>query len=234
MTESSITAPPTAERLYAGLEAAAKGNKQRMGTLYRLKKACDALVAAGRDFALRDIEAYCKGTFKKGPNAQSLSNDKSLRAYVDARRAEADLRRRGRPRSPLDQDIESIADPDLRSRMRMLAEDYRLTQKRFRILTEGLAKLDPPLDLDQLLRSGKPAAAIAHDSGAGTSIVIDAGQIEALDRMLVTLRDVEKLNRAGLMIDAGDVVGRGLRETVFEDRDIALLEHLLAALRNSQ
>lgn len=227
----AATISPTAEALYAALEVAAKDNKQRMGTLYRLKQACDALVATGRDFALRDIEMYCKATFGKGPNAQSLSNDKALRAYVESRRAEADLRRRGRPRSPLDQDIESIADPDLRSRMRVLVENYRLTQKQFRILTESLAKLSPPLDLDRMLRGSDMPAAVAADT---TSSGIDHAQLEALDRMVTTLRDVEKLNRAGLTIDEGDVIGRGLRETVAEDRDIALLEQLLATLRRSR
>ncbi|AVM73192.1 hypothetical protein MSR1_06840 [Magnetospirillum gryphiswaldense MSR-1] len=100
--------------------------EQGVGTLHRLKQACDALVASGKDFALKDIEAYCKVTFSKGPNAQSISNDKALRAYVDARRGEADLVRRGKARSPLDQDIEAIPDLDLRSRMRLLAEDFCL------------------------------------------------------------------------------------------------------------
>lgn len=220
---------PTAEALFAGLEAAARDNKQRMGTLYRLKQACDTLAATGKEFALRDIETYCKTTFGKGPNAQSLSNDKALRAYVEARRAEADGRRRGRPRSPLDQDVESIADPDLRSRMRVLVEDYRLTRKRFRILTESLAKLTPSLDLDRVLRGGEVSA--AKDVASST---IDHRQLEALGRVISTLRDVEKLNRAGLMIDDGDVVGRGLREPVAVNRDIALLEQLLATLRSLQ
>ena len=91
-----------AEVLYKGLATAASSNAQRLGTLHRLKQACDALVAGGKDFSLKDIEAYCKETFSKGPNAQSISNDKALRAYVDSRRGEADLARRGKPRSPLD------------------------------------------------------------------------------------------------------------------------------------
>ena len=33
----------------------------------------------------------------------------------------------------------------------------------------------------------------------------------------------------GLDVDAGDIIGRGLRETVAEERDIALLETLLSA-----
>ncbi|NFV79071.1 hypothetical protein [Magnetospirillum aberrantis] len=111
----------------------------------------------------------------------------------------------------------------------MLVEDYRLTRKRFRILTESFAKLTPSLDLDRMLRGGEVFA--ATDIASST---IDRRQLEALDRVISTLRDVEKINRAGLMIDDGDVVGRGLRETIAEDRDIALLEQLFATLRSLQ
>lgn len=227
MTYTAVTTTsPMSGDLYAALEAAANGNKQRMGTLHRLKQACDVLVGAGKDFSLRDIEAYCKVTFSKGPNAQSLSNDKGLRAYVDSRRSEADLQRRGKPKSPLDQDIESIPDPDLRSRMRMLVEEYRLTQKRFRILREGLTKLNPPLDMDGLVKGRELAMPTILPTGAN----VEGRQIDALRRVVTTLRDVAKLNRAGLQVECGDVVGRGLRETLAEDRDIALLGSLLVAL----
>jgi len=222
-----IAAAPSAIALYEGLVAAANGNSQRLGTLYRLKQACEALVADGRDFSLKDIEAYCKTTFSKGPNAQSISNDRRLRAYVDACRSEAELIRRGRPRSPLDQDIEAIPDMDLRSRMRVLVEYYRLIQKRFRILTEALAKLELPVDLDALLRGErKPATSVGSTLGP----VADADQVAALKRLVGFLRDPERLRRAGLDVDGGDVIGRGLRESVADARDIALLETLLAAL----
>lgn len=222
-----IAAAPSAIALYEGLVVAANGNSQRLGTLYRLKQACEALVAGGRDFSLKDIEAYCKTTFSKGPNAQSISNDRGLRAYVDARRSEAELIRRGRPRSPLDQDIEAIPDMDLRSRMRVLVEDYRLIQKRFRILTEALAKLELPVDLDALLRGErKPATSVGSTLGP----VADADQVAALKRLVGFLHDPERLRRAGLDVDGGDVIGRGLRESVADARDIALLETLLAAL----
>lgn len=219
----------TAAALYDGLMAAANGNGQRLGTLHRLKQACDALVAGGKDFALKDIEAYCKATFSKGPNAQSISNDKALRAYVDARRGEADLVRRGKARSPLDQDIEAIPDLDLRSRMRLLAEDYRLQQKRFRILTEGLAKLTPPLDLGVLLSGGHPAAGAQTPAALNAHVTGD--QLAALGRVVGFFLDAERVRRAGLDVDGGDVIGRGLRETVAEGRDITLLENLLSALK---
>lgn len=229
MTQSFKTPKgPTAMALYEGLTASANGNAQRLGTVHRLKLACDALVAGGKDFSLKDIEAYCKATFSKGPNAQSISNDKGLRVYVVARRGEADLARRGKPRSPLDQDIEAIADLDLRSRMRLLAEDYRLVQKRFRIITEALARLNPPLDLNVLLGGGSPAAQSATPTALSACVADD--QVAALRRVVCFFRDAERVRRAGLDVDAGDVIGRGLRETVVEGRDIALLETLLSSL----
>ena len=219
----------TAAALYDGLMAAANGNGQRLGTLHRLKQACDALMAGGKDFALKDIEAYCKVTFSKGPNAQSISNDKALRAYVDARRSEADLVRRGKARSPLDQDIEAIPDLDLRSRMRLLVEDYRLQQKRFRILTEGLTKLTPPLDLGALLSGCHPAAEARTPVALNARVTDD--QVAALGRVVGFFLDAERVRRAGLNVDGGDVIGPGLRETVAEGRDITLLETLLSALK---
>ena len=225
MTYSSDS--PTTAALYEDLVAAAKGNSQRLGTLFRLKQACEALVAGGKDFSLKDIEAYCKKTFSKGPNAQSISNDKSLRVYVDACRSETDLARRRKSRSPLDQDIEAISDLDLRSRMRLLAEDYRLVQKRFRILTEALIKLNPPLDLDALLQ-GKHQPAIAH--GAALTAMVTADQVAALKRLVTFLRDPGRLRRAGLDYDSGDIIGRGLRETVAGARDVTLLKTLLDTL----
>ncbi len=229
MTQSFHTPTDlTATALYEGLTAAANGNAQRLGTVHRLKQACDALVAGGKDFSLKDIETYCKATFSKGPNAQSISNDKGLRVYVLARRGEADLARRGKPRSPLDQDIEAIADLDLRSRMRLLAEDYRLVQKRFRIITEALAKLNPPMDLDVLLGGRSPAAQSATPAALSARVADD--QVAALRRVVCFFRDAKRVRRAGLDVDGGDVIGRGLRETVVEGRDIALLETLLSSL----
>jgi hypothetical protein len=207
--------------------AAANGNSQRLGTLHRLKQACEAMLANGKDFSLKDIESYCKDTFGKGPNSQSISNDKGLRAYVDACRKETDLVRHCKPRSPLDQDIEAIPDLDLRSRMRLLAEDYRLVQKRFRILTEALAKLTPPLDLNALLRGEKQPVAGGSPSRAAMAAV---DEVAALKRLVEFLKDPERLRRAGLEISGGDIIGRGLRETVSDARDLALLESLLAVL----
>lgn len=54
--------------------------------------------------------------------------------------------------------------------------------------------------------------------------------VAALKRLVGFRRDPERLRRAGLDVDGGDVIGRGLRESVADARDIALLETLLAVL----
>lgn len=227
MTPGAGETHPTADSILQQLQAAAEGNKQRMGTLHRLVQACRALAAKGSDFSLRDIEAYCKTTFSKGPNAQTISNDKALRAYVDALRNEANLQRRGRAKSSLDQDVEAITNPDLRSRMRVMVEDCRLVQKRFRILTEALSKLNPPLDVGFLL-SGKRALGAQPLFANNTSVSSD--QVEALTRLTRLLRDEQRIRRAGLNLDEGDIVGKGFRETLISRTDIAYLESLATAL----
>ena len=69
----------------------------------------------------------------------------------------------------------------------------------------------------EVLYKGLATAAIPED------------QVAALRRVVGFFRDAERVRRAGLDVDAGDIIGRGLRETVAEERDIALLETLLSA-----
>ena len=152
------------------------------------------------------------------------SNDQSLRDYVNARRNECNLQHRAKSRSSLDQDVDTIPDLDLRIRIRLLVEDSRMAQKRFRILTQALGKLKPALDLDTLFTNDK-----ATESQGQTSQV-SREQIDALQRLLSILRDPERLRRAGLEIDSGDIIGQGLRETVVETQDIELLQMLLKVL----
>lgn len=211
-------------QLYDILKTKAQGNQQRTGSLHRLKQACDALVAAGTYFTLRDIEVYCQTRFKKGPNAQSISNDQSLRDYVYARRNECNLQHRTKSRSSLDHDVDAIPDLDLQIRIRLLVEKYRITQKRFRILTQALGKLKPALDLDTLFMDEKATESL------GKTSQVSRDQIDALQRVLSVLCDPERLRRAGLEVDSGDIIGQGLRETVVEAQDIELLQMLLKVL----
>lgn len=228
MTNSQADPNETAQKLYEDLQFNAQGNKQRLGTLHRLKQACDALSAKQKPFSLKDIETYCKITFEKGPNAQTISNDTGLRSYVSARKNELDVSTRKKSRYPLDNDIEEIPDIDLRSRMRILAESNRTLEKKLRIITNALMKLNPPLDLDAMFR-GDPVTNFKSQSKLANPITPD--QIDALARIVATLQDHERLRRAGLEISDGDVIGRGLRELITTAQDISQLETLLAALR---
>lgn len=218
--------PTTAAAIYMSLEELGRGNKQRMGTLFRAKQACDSFVSNGKDFTLRDIEDYCRNTFGKGPNAQSISNDKFLRAYIDARRGEIGLKRK-KSRSSLSSDIEEINDIDLRIRMRLLVEDHQQTQKRLRILTEALSKLIPPLDLDLIL-TGKNRVSLIEKIEPHASL--DNMQLRALQRLVNILKNEEQIRRMGLDVDMGDVISRGLRETFIDAGDIQLLRKLLLVI----
>ena len=227
MTKDINPTAPTAADIYNNLEIAASGKKQRIDTLHRLKNACDMLVESGKDFSLRDIEDYCKKTFNKGPNAQSISNDGSLRAYADSRRKEADLTRRGKYRSPLNQEVENIPDLDLRSRMRLIVADYNLVKKQYRILTEALSKPNPAMNLDMLYQ-GK-----AQDKLAPTTTTdekINSEHLGALSQLVAILGDQKFLHRIGLDTDSGSVISRGLRETFINMNDIKLLNNLLVIL----
>ena len=201
--------------------------KQRKGTLDRLVHACDALCARGRSFTLRELEKHCLTVFGKGPNAQTVSNDNGLRTYVEARRTEVGVKKTPRQRSELAYDIENISDPTVRSRMRLLAEDYRLVKKRLRLLTESLSKLSPPLNLDEIF-SDKSNTTLVKKSN--DSSLASQSEIHALETVIAVLLDDVRVRRAGLDMDESDIVTKGLRETFIAGKDISLLSGFLAKL----
>lgn len=217
---------PSATTLLKSLRAVAM-TKQRISTLDRLVRACDVLCTAGKDFTLRELEEYCRDTFGKGPNAQTVSNDQGLRAYVEARKNEMGVKNSPKPNSALNHDIESIPDLNVRSRIRLLAEDYRLTKKRLRILNESLRELSPPLDLDDLFCINGKSKSVQNDK---VDPIASSAEIVALETITSFLIDGGRLRRAGLDVDDGDIVSRGLRETIITAKDLNLLANLLAKL----
>ena len=126
-SEAPAAEAGTSATLLAGLEKAALGDARRLGTLDRLRRACDHLAGEGRHLlSLRDIEMHCRSAFGAGPRAQTISNDRALHAYVEARRRAIASPGNRKPTGTLDQGVEEILDPDLRARMRVLVEEYRL------------------------------------------------------------------------------------------------------------
>jgi hypothetical protein len=223
----ALTEAGTSAALFAALEEAAAGDARRLGTLDRLRQSCDHLVAGGSRLSLSDIEAHCRSAFQAGPRAQTISNDKGLLAYVEARRsAIASLQNRKRA-GTLDQGVEEILDPDLRARMRVLVEEYRLLRERQRILTHGLARLHPPLDLEAILL-GRPS--VGSESTAARCGRATAAQAAALQGLVEVLCDTAKLGRLGLETDHGDIVGRGMKETLIDDKHLRLLQALVQIL----
>ncbi|MEA2728054.1 MAG: hypothetical protein QOF70_2529 [Acetobacteraceae bacterium] len=217
----------TSAALLVALEEAASGDTRRLATLDRLRQACDHLVAARHHLSLRDIETHCRSAFNAGPRAQTISNDKGLHAYVEARRSDIVNTEQRKPAGTIGQAVEEIIDSDLRARMRVLVEEYRLLRDRYSILTRGLARLYPPLDLDVVLLGRHR---IVGASNVGQSARVTVAEVEALQQLVAVLRDSERLGRLGLESDHGDIVGRGMKETLIEDAQLRLLEALIRTL----
>ncbi len=213
--------------LLTALSDAAGADERRLGTLDRLHRACDHLVEAGRCFSLRDIENYCRSAFGAGPRAQSISNDSGLHAYVEARRREAAFPQRRKPMGTLDRSVEEIPEPDIRARMRALVEEHRVLRKRHHILTQGLAHLSPPLDLDAVFAGKRDSNAVTT---SGQRIEVTGEQVRALRGLIAALHDPIRLQRLGLEVDAGDLVGRGMREMLIGQKQLEALDALLKAL----
>lgn len=221
----------TAAALLATLVEAAHDDERRLGTLDRLRRACDHFAGEGRRFSLRDVEAHCRSIFGAGPRAQTISNDAGLHAYVEARRREVAFPRRRRSAGTLDSGVEEIPDPDLRARMRALVEEHRLLRERHRVLIRGLACLSPPLDLDAVLCGAGHGNFLPTE---GRPAEINHEQVQALRELVSVLRDPACLSRIGLEVDGGDVVGRGMRETLIEESKLKLLEALVERWKGSR
>jgi len=217
----------TSAALLVALEEAASGDTRRLATLDRLRQACDHLVDDRHHLSLRDIETHCRSAFNAGPRAQTISNDKGLHAYVEARRNDIVNTEQRKPAGTIGQAVEEIIDSDLRARMRVLVEEYRLLRDRYSILTRGLARLYPPLDLDVVLL-GQHRVTGASTVGHSTRVTV--AEVGALQQLVAVLRDSERLGRLGLQSDHGDIVGRGMKETLIEDTHLRLLEALIRTL----
>jgi hypothetical protein len=217
----------TSAALLVALEEVASGDTRRLATLDRLRQACDYLVSEKRDLSLRNIETYCLSAFDAGPRAQTISNSKGLHAYVEARRSDIIKVAQRKPGGTIGQAVEEIIDPDLRARMRVLVEEYRLLQDRYRLLTRGLARLYPPLDLDAVLLGRHEVNGI---STVGPRARATVAQVRALQELVAVLCDPERLGRLGLESDHCDVVGRGMKETLIEGTHLRLLEALIKTL----
>ena len=217
----------TSTALLAALEVAASGDSRRLATLDRLRQACDHLGGENHQLSLREIETHCRSAFNAGPRAQTISNDKGLHAYVEARRSEIANTAKRKPAGTIERAVEEIVEPDLRARMRGLVEEHRLLRDRHRILTRGLARLSPPLDLDVLLLGRH------RMDGSATiprSTRVTVAEIGALQELVAVLRDLERVGRLGLESDHGDIVGRGMKETLIEYAQLQLLVQLTKTL----
>lgn len=211
-----------AENLFKDMVQIANNGKQRLGTLARLKEACDVLVSQGKDFTRNDIQIYCKRTFNMGPNAQTIYNDKSLDRYVEARKSEATLRKRRKAPVSLQQQIESIEDLELKSHLRVLYDDRITLRKKLEMISSALANLNPPLDLEFIF-TGRSAPELKRETNI---MAVDERYKIALSHVLKQLLENSTVVRFGLDVDDGDIVSRGMRETLISKVELDLLSEL--------
>ncbi|WP_157646952.1 hypothetical protein [Burkholderia ubonensis] len=224
------------DAIFAMLLADAKSSR-RMLTLTRLKAACDHLSQKGHPILLSSIQKFIESNFGKdvGPKAQSISNEKrreiGMYHYVEARereRRESCIGGRkfgaSRPDSnPID-DIESIEDIDLRSRMRNLFDRLIVAEKALARAKIVLKTLYPGADVDRLV-TGKPP------NEPPMSLTIPATQVASLRKLVGVLFDNETLATVGLCHDAGRVRRKaGTKDELFDPKTLEDLQMLLQQL----
>jgi hypothetical protein len=229
---------PVSERILAEMDSAASSSTRR-DTLARLKEACDSLAKRGQPLRLAGIEKEIKKKHgpKAGPSAQSMANDKEgMRRYVASREREREAEtpaseRRGRRAAgaALSLLLDSMKDPDARSRLMDLHDRCRLAETSLARAKALLSALDSAADIDALL-SGKPAASLTPATQG-----VDPSCIDALRRLTAILGDEKKLAAAGLIREPGGRVRRktGTGDELVPPSVISGVELLLRTLTSS-
>jgi len=200
----------------------ANNGKQRLATLERVKEACDVLVSHGKDFSHMDVEVFCKRKFNKGPNAQTLYNDKNLDKYIKIRKSEVSLRKNKNTPISLSKQIETIEDLELKSRLRLLYEENEIKGNKIRMISSALARVHPPINIANLF-SETPTVQTNENTAP---FFASEPQRNALAKLLRLFFHKPTINRYGLDVDSGDIVSRGLRETLISKSDLDLLVQL--------
>lgn len=175
---------------------------QRRNSLNRLEGACDALERAGTIITFESVGQECRHRFKMGPYPQSIRNDSGFKEYVSARKNEqsVDQGNKGAKRKPeLLARIETIEDPALRARLRLLCEENRETNRRLQQIQAGLKLLAPGIDIQNVLRGGQTGTSVPHGTPDANSV--DPLQVQALETLLKILTNEADLKRHSLEYD---------------------------------
>ena len=190
-----------------------QGDGQRLSTLQNVMDACDALAGVrgkAGDLTFAAIERWVK-TYRgprASPTANHITNSRyqegpSYWHYIEARKR--DLEPRQSKRSTFDL-VESIDDPDQRSRMRGMLDELIVLRKKHERAKELFRILKPGVDMDEVLDRWKGAKPMPIPA---PGLVARAEQIKALEMVIKSLTDTKGLDRCSLVFDGSKVIRKG-------------------------
>ena len=209
---SVVTAECTASEIADVLRERWQGDVQRLVTLQNVLDACDALAGVrskSSDLTFAAIERWVKTHRgpKASPTANHITNSRSEELsywhYVEARKR--DLAPRQSKRSTFHM-VESIEDPDQRSRMRGLLDEVIVLRKAHERAKELFRILKPGVDIDEILDGWKGAKPMSIPT-PGTAVRPE--QIKALETVIKSLTEAKSLERCSLVFDGSKVSRRG-------------------------
>jgi hypothetical protein len=185
--------------LFSSLAEEAKHPKS-VRAAEHVRDACDYLSGHEIEISIAEVARLCSST---GPKAQSIHNNKALKAYVFARRAEQTIR--SRP----NEDTIGYVSQDIQANAVIHALQAQV--KRERELKEGLKRAiqnSGEYDFDAVVRTGRLVSFARNTPG------LDCEVIEIIQLLLNT----EHLRRFGLTISLDRIMAPDRNNRVFLDK----------------
>jgi hypothetical protein len=171
-----------------------------------------------------------------GPIATTIRKDAGLLEYVRAREQEQIATVPGKVTPSVDQTLDMVEDMALRAQLRFILAKARRAEQDLRRLKEGMRKLRPTIDLEQLMaghistdRQGLPAQPLIP------AVLGDSPDREAI--LLQALTAVMKLSTPGLLskcglelsVEFGNVVERKTRFELITADELSALRSVTGA-----
>ena len=189
--------------LSADLEASTRSPKAAR-SLANIKAAVDIVLKGSWDRSLASVAQVCTERFG-GPKYQSICNNKSYRAYINARFSEARSEAiASRPGVPPPAEAEALIDV-LKAQVQALAEENARLKKAFRSLApvpinKLLGKDGPEIDAPSPAQrlQGELSADEKRDLHAFLSAAFDLGFDNSQDGRLVTPRGLTVIGATGM------------------------------------
>jgi hypothetical protein len=161
-----------------------------------------------------------------GPHSSTIRGWRELAEYVRLRAAEA--YRPGRPKRPTpssrktDEIVDGIENMHDRARLRETVARGRETKRQLDIMSEGLRKKFPEIDIDAL-REGRPF--VTKVQGPQARSAIGADDVKLIRRLVSRLQNNDELDEFDLIYRSGRVKREGGLDLV-PPEEMKLLERL--------